>query len=160
MKFSNSDIVQGYNQTYEEGYTSKLKIEDQEYELEILDTGGKEDYQYKMDSWISFGEGFLLVFEIDEIESFTLLKGKHDLILKEKNVAKCPMLLVGNKQDLEKERKVTYTEAKAQADSWGIEYMETSAETKFNCKEAFEKLAEKIVKAKSNGFGCPCCNIM
>ena len=160
MKFCDSDIVQGYNQTYEEGYTPKLKIEDQEYELEILDTGGKEDYQYKMDSWISFGEGFLLVFAINDKESFSYIKGKHDRILKAKQGAKCPILLVGNKQDLEKERKVTYTEAKALADSWGIEYMETSAETNFNCKEAFEKLAEKIVKAKSNGFGCPCCNII
>ena len=122
--------------------------------MEILDTAGEEDYQNMMDMWISFGEGFLLVFAINDKESFTLLKGKHG--------AKCPILLVGNKQDLENERQVTYAEAKAQADSWGIEYMETSAKTNFNCKEAFEKLAQKIVKAKlqsSNTGGCPC-NIM
>ena len=112
--------------------------------------------------WISFGEGFLLVFAINDKESFTLLKGKHDRVLKGKHGVKCPILLVGNKQDLENERQVTYAEAKAQADSWGLEYMETSAKTNFNCKEAFEKLAQKIVKAKlqsSNTGGCPC-NIM
>jgi small GTP-binding protein len=130
--------------------------------VEILDTAGEEDYQNMMDMWISFGEGFLLVFAINDKESFTLLKGKHDRVLKGKHRVKCPILLVGNKQDLENERQVTYAEAKAQADSWGIEYMETSAKTNFNCKEAFEKLAQKIVKAKlqsSNTGGCPC-NIM
>ena len=109
--------------------------------------------------WISFGEGFLLVFAINDKESFTLLKGKHDRVLKGKHGVKCPILLVGNKQDLENERQVTYAEAKAQASAWGIEYMETSAKTNFNCKEAFEKLAQTIVKSKilnSRGSTCPC----
>ena len=40
--------------------------------------------------------------------------------------------------------------------------METSAKTNFNCKEAFESLANEIVKAKNNGDHEPCCkcNIM
>ena len=112
-----------------------------------------------MDMWISFGEGFLLVFAINDKESFTLLRGKHDRVLKGKHRVKCPILLVGNKQDLENERQVTYAEAKAQASAWGIEYMETSAKTNFNCKEAFEKLAQTIVKSKilnSRGSTCPC----
>ena len=133
---------------------------DFEYKLEILDTPGNEKLIINMDSLISSSEGFLLVFAIDDKESFTLLKGKHDLILKGKQETKCPILLVGNKQDLENDRQVTYDDAKAQADSWGIEYIETSAITGVNCKEAFEKLIKKIVKANSNCCGCPCCNIM
>ena len=135
-------------------------FEGQEYKLEILDTPGDEQLILNMDSLISSSEGFLLVFAIDDKESFTLLKGKHDLILKGKQETKCPILLVGNKQDLENDRQVTCAEAKAQADSWGIEYIETSAITGVNCKEAFEKLIKKIVKANSNCCGCPCCNIM
>ena len=119
-----------------------------------------------MDMWISFGEGFLLVFAINDKESFELLKQKHDRVIKGKHGAKCPILLVGNKQDLENERKVQYSAAKALADSWGIEYMETSAKTNFNCKEAFEKLAQTIVGTKSSNsssklpFPCCCCNII
>ena len=120
-----------------------------------------------MDMWISFGEGFLLVFAINDKESFNLLKGKHDRVLKGKHGTKCPILLVGNKQDLENERQVSYAEAKQQADAWGIEYIETSAKTNFNCKEAFEKLAQNIVKYKfpttsvrPYPFPCCCCIIM
>ncbi len=112
-----------------------------------------------MDMWISFGEGFLLVFAINDAESFELLKGKHDRVLKGKHGVKCPILLVGNKQDLDKERKVNFDEAKALADSWNIEYIETSAKTNFNCKEAFEKLAQKIVEMKKEGEKDKCCNI-
>ena len=121
-----------------------------------------------MDMWISFGEGFLLVFAINDKESFELIKGKRDRVLKGKHGVNCPILLVGNKQDLENERKVTFAEAKELADTWGIEYMETSAKTNFNCKEAFEKLAQKIVSLKSSPESsstglcpcCPCCYIM
>ena len=60
-----------------------------------------------MDMWISFGEGFLLVFAINDAESFELLKGIHDRVLKGKHGIKCPILLVGNKQDLEKKEKKT-----------------------------------------------------
>ncbi len=113
-----------------------------------------------MDMWISFGEGFLLVFAINDAESFELLKGKHDRVMKGKHGVKCPILLVGNKQDLDKERKVNFDDAKALADSWNIEYIETSAKTNFNCKEAFEKLAQKIVEMKKkDGEVKKCCNI-
>ena len=130
--------------------------------MEILDTGGEEDYQSMMDIWINFGEGFLLVFAINDKESFTLLKGKYERILKWKGT-KCPILLVGNKLDLEKERQVLYKDAKALADSWGIEYIETSAKTNFNCKEAFELLAKKITNlkvAETGGKGFTCCGII
>ena len=34
------------------------------------------------------------------------------------------------------------------ADSWGIEYIETSEKTDFNVVQVFEKLAQDIVKYK------------
>ena len=42
-----------------------------------------------LDMWISFGEGFLLVFAINDKESFNLLKSKHDRVLKGKHGIKC-----------------------------------------------------------------------
>ena len=149
-RFINYNAPQEHDPTIEDRYKSTINIEGQEYEVEILDTAGEEDYQNMMDMWISFGEGFLLVFAINDAESFELLKGKRERVLKGKHGTKCPIVLVGNKQDLESERKVQFADAKQLADSWGIEYIETSAKTNFNCKEAFEKLAQKIVELKNN----------
>ena len=164
-RFLNYDVSTEHDPTIEDRYKSNLNIEGTNYEVEILDTAGEEDYQNMMDMWISFGEGFLLVFAINDKESFNLIKSKHDRILKGKHGVKCPILLVGNKQDLENERQVNYSEAKEMADKWGIEYIETSAKTNFNCKEAFEMLAQKIVqkKGKNSGKGGKsrtCCNII
>ena len=62
-----------------------------------------------------------------------------------------------NKKDL-RERQVKSEEAKQLADLWGIEYIETSAKTNENCKEAFERLASKVAQSreKPKSGGCPC----
>ena len=161
-RFINYDVSTEHDPTIEDRYKSNLNIEGTNYEVEILDTAGEEDYQNMMDMWISFGEGFLLVFAINDKESFNLIKSKHDRILRGKHGVKYPILLVGNKADLENERQVNYSEAKEMADKWGIEYIETSAKTNFNCKEAFEMLAQKIVqkKGKNSGKSRTCCNII
>ena len=95
--------------------------------------------------------------QINDPESFELLKGKHDRVIKGKHGVKCPILLVGNKQDLAEERKISTDDGKKLAESWGIEYIETSAKNNFNCKEAFDRLAQKIVKSKVMPGPSPCC---
>ena len=116
-----------------------------------------------MDMWISFGEGFLLVFAINNRESFEVLKGKYKRITS-KHGATCPILLVGTKQELANERKVPFDEAKKLAESWKINYMEASAKTNYNCKEVFEILAKDIVKSRNKNVHGPRhkhrCNIM
>ena len=114
-----------------------------------------------MDSWINFGDGFLLIFAINDEESFKMLEKKRERILKNKLGAPGPILLVGNKQDLDNERQVEYAEAKALADKWKVEYIETSAKTNFNCKEAFERLAVKIVESNKSLVSQrgKCCNV-
>ena len=160
-KFINFNAPQEHDPTIEDRYKTNLTINDTLYQVEILDTAGEEDYQNMMDMWISFGEGFLLVFAINDRESFELIKGKRERVLKGKHGEKCPIILVGNKQDLEEERQVQTAEAKALADSWKIEYIETSAKTNYNCKEAFEKLAFQIMKVKTNDKkGGTCCTII
>lgn len=43
-----------------------------------------------------------------------------------------PLLLVGNKSDLEERRRVSSDEATAKAGEWGVQYVETSAKTRAN----------------------------
>ena len=87
-------------------------------------------------------------------------KPKIERIIKEKHDEAFPMILVGNKQDLTNNREVSYDEAKQLADSWNIEYIETSAKTNFNCDEAFKHLSVKIYEYKSRQkrkrSSCPC----
>ena len=124
-----------------------------------MDTFRGEDNQSIWDMWIYFGDGFLLVFAINDKNSFDLIPSKIECIIKQKHDEAFPMILIGNKQDLTNNREVSYDEAKKLADSWNMEYIETSAQTNFNCDEAFENLAVKIYesrpKIKRSSF-CPC----
>ena len=73
-RFINFKVPQGHDPTIEDRYKTNTTIENQLYNIEILDTAGEDDYQNMMDMWINFGEGFLLVFEINNKESFEEIK--------------------------------------------------------------------------------------
>ena len=147
-RFIDCNAPQEHDPTIEDRYKASINIEGIDFEIEILDTGGEEDYQNMMDMWISFGEGFLLVFDITNRESFEVLKGRYQRIVKGKHGEQVPIILVGNKKELEKQRKVSFEEANKLADSLGIEYIEISDKIKLNCKECFEKLSKAILISK------------
>lgn len=52
------------------------------------------------------GEGFLLVYSVTERDSFDLIRTYHEQILRVKDTESVPIVLVGNKSDLESDRTV------------------------------------------------------
>lgn len=68
-----------------------------------------------------------------------------------------PLLLVGNKSDLEERRQVSADEAAQKAGEWGVQYVETSAKTRANVDKVrpdlisffWKKYINDPVKAKS-----------
>ncbi|MCQ2817751.1 MAG: GTP-binding protein [archaeon] len=130
-RFINYNAPSEHEATIEDRYKTQTKVDDKIYEVEILDTAGEEDFQNMADNWINFGEGFLLVFAINDRERFDLLDKKRARILKIKENKPCPIVICGNKLDLNNDRKVSFPEAKKKADDWGCEYIETSAQVIF-----------------------------
>ena len=55
-----------------------------------------------------------------------------------KNISR---VLVGNKKDLEDQRKVSYTEGQELADHFGVQFFETSAKNLLDAEEAFLEMA-------------------
>ena len=152
-----------HDTTVEDQYKVSLTIEDIKCNLEILDTAGQDDYQTMLDTWIEFGNCFLLVYSIDDLESYKSLKTKLDRISQIKNNDIYCVVLVGNKCDLsESERKVKKEDVDSFAKSNNIVFLEASALKKINVKEAFtevvhEYLEKTIFKTnKRLGLGCPC----
>lgn len=62
-----------------------------------------------------------------------------DQILRVKEEEAIPLLLVGNKSDLEDRRQVSAEEATAKASEWGVQYVETSAKTRANVDKVEKK---------------------
>ena len=88
-------------------------------------------------------DGALLVFDVTNRESFKQTEYMLDSITDYKKYP-IPFILVGNKadfQDDDPERVISKEEGEHLADRFGIPYIETSAKTGFNVRQAFLKLA-------------------
>lgn len=74
------------------------------------------------------GQGFLLVFSITSRSSLEELSELREQIIRIKDDEHVPIVIVGNKSDLEGDRMVSRSKAFALSQSWGdAPYYETSA---------------------------------
>lgn len=106
------------------------------------------------------GEGFLLVFSITSMSSLNELIELREQIIQTKGDPNFPIVLVGNKADLEEDRRVSRAKAFQLSQSWGnIPYYETSARRDSNVTEVFIDVCRQIIRkdiekmAKSGGSG-------
>ena len=98
------------------------------------------------DQYVQGGEGFVLVYAINSRDSFDEIANFREMILRAKDSDNFPILLVGNKCDLEKEREVSLQEGKDLAKSFGIPFLETSAMNRINIQESFFQIVREIRK--------------
>ena len=122
-----------------------VKFDGKTYKFKIFDTAGQERYRSIAKNTINLADGFLLVFGVDDINSFRPL-GEWIKSIEEKcDISKKVLILVGNKIDKEK-REVTKEEALSFAKSKNIRYFETSAKKGIGIKEIFNLLFEEVYK--------------
>lgn len=76
------------------------------------------------------GQGFLLVFSITSSSSLAELAGLRDEIIRIKDDENVPIVICGNKADLEDQRSVPRTKGFSISQRWGAPYYEASARTK------------------------------
>ena len=75
--------------------------------LDVLDTAGQEEYSAMREQYMRTGEGFLLVYSINSRQSFEEILTFQQQILRVKDRDSFPIIIVGNKCDLEDEREVS-----------------------------------------------------
>mmetsp|Transcript_14797 Transcript_14797/g.16430 ORF Transcript_14797/g.16430 Transcript_14797/m.16430 type:complete len:851 (-) Transcript_14797:59-2611(-) len=87
-----------------------------------------------------------MVYSISSHNSFEEVSAIYQQILRVKDCERggVPILLIGNKNDLEDQREVSFAQGKALADEWGVGFMETSAKTGVNAQECFIELVRCI----------------
>lgn len=106
--------------------------------LAIWDLAGQPQFYYLRKEFYSGSRATALVFDLTSQDSFLQLRVWHDEILQA-----CPFqkfLLVGNKTDLKRGRKVSEEIAKRYADSIGAPYLETSAKKGRQVRRMFQHL--------------------
>ena len=132
-----------YDPTIEDSYRKQVEVDSESCLLDILDTAGQEEFKAMRDPYMRARQGFLIVYSILSQSSFEEIVEFRDQILRVKDVEKVPMVLVGNKCDMEDKREVSADEGKKVAEQWGVPFLETSAKGPINVEEAFYQLVRE-----------------
>jgi Ras family protein len=103
----------------------------------------------------------VLVYSVANRASFDMIRILNEKILNETGNEKVPRIIVGNKTDLAKQRKVDLDEAQQLAKELGCDFVESSAKNNDHIEEIFITLLDRIEAAygtatneKENGSTC------
>jgi len=167
IQFIQGHFIEEYDPTIEDSYRKQVVIDNETCLLDVLDTAGQEEFSSMRDGYMRSGEGFLVVYSIISKTSFEETKIFRNQITRVKETDNYPMILVGNKCDLEKERQVSKLELEERVKSYKCEGIETSALQRLNVTETFYSIARKIKESKQNqakraggGGKKKCCNVL
>jgi len=162
IRFTQDQFDEDYDPTIENAYRKPAQIDGRTAMLDILDTAGQEDFRALRAVWYGNKDGFLLVYAInnpsslDGVERFFKEINTHY-----EDLPVPPILLVGNKADLEHEvDEPIWDRADELGKKWNaIGHMKTSAKTSYNVKAVFAN----IVRATRKDTGPPptkCCTVL
>ncbi|RLW10093.1 hypothetical protein DV515_00002490 [Chloebia gouldiae] len=131
-----SYFVTDYDPTIEDSYTKQCVIDERAARLDILDTAGQEEFGAMREQYMRTGEGFLLVFSVTDRGSFEEIYKFQRQILRVKDRDEFPMILVGNKADLDHQRQVIHLLLVTLTKKTGDDNTEMNAELLFSWDNA------------------------
>ena len=126
-----------------------LKIKNIKAKIQIWDTAGQERYKAITSSYFKGSNGCFIVYDITNEASFDNVEKWYEQIQSETS-KEIPIVLVGNKCDLEDERKVPTEKAKEKAENLKCAFFETSALKGLNIDKIFEELVNTIYEKTAN----------
>lgn len=139
--------IESYDPTIEDSYRKVIEVDGRSCVLEILDTAGTEQFTAMREIYMKTGQGFLLVYSITSLNTLNELTDLRDQILRIKETDHVPIVIVGNKSDLEEDRAVSRNRAIHLSQSWGrVPFYETSARKRQNVDEVFMDLCRQIMR--------------
>lgn len=150
-QFLHDQYLTDYHETVEELHRGEFVMDGTRIILDILDTSGAYQFPAMRKLAISTSDAFVLVFSVDCEKSFEEMKAMRDQILEERETCDLPIVIVGNKSDVEVKTRIIEKETAEAlvAVEWGHGYVETSAKEKVNIEDIFKEL---VYQAKVQQF--------
>ncbi|KAH0791216.1 small GTP-binding protein [Histomonas meleagridis] len=146
IQFVQGYFITDYDPTIEDSYKRVLLVDNENVQLDILDTAGQDDFAPMRTSYMRQGKGFIIVYAIDDRASFEEAEAFHRDLTRTKGTPNVPVVLCGNKCDLEDKRVVSKTEGEELANKLHAKFFETSALANINIENAFTELVKEIRK--------------
>ena len=148
-RFVNETFEENYEATIGLDFQSKnITIHDQDVRLIIYDTAGQEKFRSLIPMYIREAQIILFIYDISDEESFNSIP-KWIQQVKEVLKEEVVFVLIGNKIDLESQRKVSFEDGKKFAEQNNFVFQEVSAKTGKNFENLFDV---QIFEAVYNKF--------
>lgn len=144
VRFVEDYFVESYYPTIENQFSKNVVYKNHEYEIEILDTAGQDEFSMINEKHLVGIHGYLLVYSVTSRQSFEVVEIIRDKILNSIGSDNIPMTLVGNKADLNFQRQVETSEGQELAKSFNCKFLETSVKDDVNINKSFELLIDEI----------------
>lgn len=125
-----------------------VKINDENISVIIYDSAGHERFRKITEVQYKGSDGLILVYDVTDKRSFEWIIEWIDK-LKAENYSSMDILLIGNKIDLEEDRKISENDLIELGNKYNIPIIETSALTGQNVDEAFNKIINNIYNSKT-----------
>jgi small GTP-binding protein len=117
--------------------------------LMFWDIAGQPQFYMLHRPYFNGADAAILVFDITRSSTFSNVNNWWQSCIKY-GLSSIPRILIGNKIDLEEERKIILPMAEHLSEKLNAPYLETSALTGENVKKIFHKIGELVYKYKEN----------
>jgi small GTP-binding protein len=125
-----------------------MEVDGNGISAQIWDLGGQESFKSLRKLYLEGANGALVIFDLTDRKTFDKLNEWLENFKEARGNQ--PIVLIGNKSDLENQRKITDMEASNYAKDNNMDLILTSAKTGKNVEEAFIKLTRRIFEIISN----------
>ena len=146
MRFINNEFINNYLTTSGIDLKTKdIEVKNKKIRIQIWDTAGQVQYKAITRNLFLKVMGAIIIYDITNEKSYTNLKSWVQLI-REECGSHMQIIIVGNKCDLDSERKINQDEVMNYAEEEKIEYIETSCKTGENVHKVVKTICEKILE--------------
>ena len=147
-RYTNGTFKEEYLATVGLDYSSKdEEFNNETVHIKLWDTAGQERFKSLTQNYLRNADGILLVYDVTKTESFENLKDWICSIkqnMETKNIF-LPLIICGNKVDMEESREITKEDAEKFASKNNYKYFETSAKTGEGVDDAIRELVNQIL---------------
>ena len=153
-KYVNKEFRADFKSTIGADFTAKEIVVDNNYkiDLQIWDTAGEERFHSVGAAFYRGTDACIIVYDVTSRDSFNRIKvWQEDLYTKSgvDDTANFPLIVFGNKKDLEESREVNFDEANQWSKANRIPVLEVSAKSGDNIEEGFRDIVKIFLEAQN-----------
>nr|XP_046228040.1 GTP-binding protein Rheb isoform X7 [Scatophagus argus] len=81
IQFVEGQFVDSYDPTIENTFTKTMTVNGQEYNLQLVDTAGQDEYSIFPQSYTIDVDGYILIYSVTSYKSFEVVRVIHEKLL-------------------------------------------------------------------------------